>query len=129
MKQEIVYKELSYKINGLMFKVHNELGRYCNEKQCCDLLEQKLLEEKMDYEREVFLPKSFKGENQNRNKADFVIENKIIIEVKNKRFIEKNDFYQVKRYLIASNKKLGILVNFRDKHLKPKRILNSQFED
>ena len=36
MESEIIYKELSYIINGLLFQVHNDLGRYCNEKQVCD---------------------------------------------------------------------------------------------
>lgn len=113
----------------LMFKVHNERGRYCNEKQYGDALEKKLKEEKIKYEREKFLPVSFEGEAKNRNKVDFIVEDKIVIKLKSKRCIERNDFYQVKRYLIAFNKKLGLLVNFRDKYLKPKRVLNSQFAD
>lgn len=129
MKQELIYAELSYEISGLLFNAHNELGRYCNEKQYGDSLENKFKENKINYEREKFLPPSFEGEAANRNKVDFLIENKIILELKSKRFIEKNDFYQVKRYLIAFNKKLGLLVNFRDKYLKPKRVINSQFVD
>jgi hypothetical protein len=44
MKQEIIYKELSYEITGVLFDVHNELGRYCNEEQRGDLIEKKLEE-------------------------------------------------------------------------------------
>ena len=33
MKQELIYKDLSYEITGILFEVHNELGRYCNEKK------------------------------------------------------------------------------------------------
>jgi GxxExxY protein len=128
MKQELIYKELSYEINGILFSVHNELGRYCNEKQYGDLLEKKLKEGKIHYEREKIIPKSFEGENDNRNRIDFLIEDKIIIELKCKRVSEKSDFYQVKRYLIALNKKLGLLVNFRDKYLKSKRILNPDYK-
>jgi GxxExxY protein len=128
MKQELIYPELSYRIGGLLFEAHNKLGRYCNEKQYGDLLEQKLKENNIEYEREKILPKSFEAENVNRNRIDFLIENKIIIELKCKRLVEKSDFYQTKRYLISLNKKLGLLVNFRDKYLKPKRILNSNFK-
>lgn len=129
MNREIIHKELSYELCGLMFDVQNELGRYCNEKQYGDALEMKLKEAKLKYEREKFLPESFEGENKNRNKIDFIVENLIIVELKSKRAVERNDFYQVKRYLIAFNKKLGLIVNFRDKYLKPKRVLNSQFVD
>jgi GxxExxY protein len=79
MKRELVYKDLSYIITGLLFEVHNELGRFCNEKQCCDLFEKLLIENKIKYEREKVLPKLFEGEKSGRNRIDFIIENKIII--------------------------------------------------
>ncbi|OGF15826.1 hypothetical protein A3G56_00010 [Candidatus Falkowbacteria bacterium RIFCSPLOWO2_12_FULL_45_10] len=129
MKQELIYKDLSYEIGGVLFEVHNELGRYCNEKQCCDLIEKKLGEKRLKYEREKIIPTSFNGERTGRNRIDFIIEDKIILEVKCKRFIVREDFYQTKRYLEALNKKLGIIVNFRDVYLKPKRVLNSKYTD
>ncbi len=129
MKQNLVYKELSYEIIGILFEVHNELGGHGNEKQCGDLIEQKLKEYKIKYEREKRIPKLFKGEKSGRNIVDFIIENKIILELKCKRIISREDYYQAQRYLVAFNKKLGIIVNFRDKYLKPKRILNSKFKN
>ena len=129
MKQELIYKELSYAISGALFDVQNELGRYCNEKQYGDLLEKKLVERKLRYEREKFLPQSFEGEKANRNKIDFLIEDLIVIELKAKRLIERMDFYQTQRYLVALNLKLGLIVNFRERYLKPKRIINSQYKD
>lgn len=62
------------------------------------------------------------------NIADFLIENKIIIEAKAKQFILKDDYYQIQRYLQASNIKLGLLVNFRNKYIKPKRIIRIDTE-
>jgi GxxExxY protein len=128
MKQDLVFPELSYEISGLLFEVHNELGRYCGEKQYGDLLENKLQKNKILYERERVLPASFEGE-QSRNRVDFLIEDKIIIELKCKRINERNDFYQLKRYLIALRKRLGLLVNFRERYLKPKRVLNPNCKD
>lgn len=71
------------------------------------------------------MPASFEGEQNSRNKVDFLVENKIILEIKAKRILTRDEYYQVKRYLTALNKKLGILVNFRQKFIQPKRILNS----
>ena len=65
------------------------------------------------------------GEQGRRNIVDFLIEDKILLELKAKRIISKEDYYQVRRYLESLNLKLGLLVNFRDRYLKPKRILNS----
>lgn len=123
---KLIFPELSYEITGILFKIHNELGRFLNEKQYADAVEKMLKEEKIKYEREKDLPVSFEGEQKGRNKVDFVLENKIILELKAKRVVPREDYYQVKRYLEAANLKLGLLVNFRDKYLKPKRILNSK---
>lgn len=123
--EKIIYPELSYKINGILFAVHNELGQFCNEKQYCDFLESYLKKFNLKYEREKVLPPSFENEASGRNKIDFLIEDKIILEVKAKKFIVNEDYYQIKRYLTALNKKLGILINFRRKYITPKRILNS----
>ena len=84
----IIYKDLSYQINGVLFYVHNKLGNYCNEQQYCDAIEKQLQNKKVKYEREKVLPPSFDGE-ENRNKIDFLIGNKIIVEIKAKRLITR----------------------------------------
>src|SRR3989338_4717519 len=57
----IIFKELSYQINGVLFYVHNELGSYCNEQQYCDAIEKQFQQKKITYEREKILPPSFDG--------------------------------------------------------------------
>jgi len=129
MKNKLVYPELSYKITGILFEVHNELGRYLNEKQYGDSLESKLKENNISYEREKIVPIAFNGENKGRNKIDFSIEDKIVLEIKTKRVVTKEDYYQVKRYLKVQQKKLGLIVNFREKVLTPKRVLNPEVKN
>jgi len=87
------------------------------------LIENYFKESGINYEREKILPDSFEND-QRRNRVDFLIEDKIILELKTKRFVEKEDYYQIKRYLEALNKPLGILVNFRRRYITPKRIVN-----
>jgi len=120
-KAKIIYPELSYKLTGIFYKIHNELGRYCREKQYSDAVEKTLKEEKISYEKEkrILVNNNFSG-----NVADFIIENKILVEIKAKRFVTKEDYYQVKRYLKSRDLKLGLIVNFRNQYLKPTRILN-----
>ena len=36
---EILHKDLSYEINGILFEIHNKLGSFCNHKQYCQALE------------------------------------------------------------------------------------------
>lgn len=120
----IIYPELSYKITGVLFKIHNEIGRFCREIQYGDLLETKLKEEKIKYEREKPLP--IEGiENQFTNKVDFSIEDRILLEIKAKPVIVKEDYYQMNRYLNASGYKLGMLVNFRNTYLRPIRVIRA----
>jgi len=121
--EKILYPELSYRIVGLLFNVHNDLGRFRSEKQYSDAIDQELKKLDILYKREFRLPKSFEGEKSDRNIIDFVIDDKILKEIKAKTAVTKEDYLQVKRYLVSSSFKLGILVNFRRKYLTPKRIL------
>ncbi|MBI5079438.1 RIP metalloprotease RseP [Candidatus Wolfebacteria bacterium] len=116
----IIEAELSYKLTGLFFQTQNQLGRFAREKQYGDVLENLLKESNIRYKRE--LPVSV--ENYDSNKIDFFIDDKVILELKSKRFIDKSDYYQTKRYLDSMNLELGLIVNFREPHLKPKRVLN-----
>src|SRR3989344_4358444 len=120
----ILHKELSYIVNGILFEVHNEVGRFASEKQICDLIEAKLLERTVPYLREYILPVVHEGEKPGRHRIDFVIDNKIVLEIKFRNYLTKDDYDQVRRYLKTLNMALGILVNFRDERLHPKRILN-----
>lgn len=124
--KNVLYPELSYKICGLCFKVHNKLGRFCNELQYADALENLFKIEKIEYKREAPLPVSFEGENERRNIPDFTIQEIIILDLKAKRIISKDDYYQMRRYLKAFNKELGLIVNFREYYLSPKRVLNKE---
>lgn len=123
-EKELIYKDLSYQINGILFSVHNELGRYANEKQVCDYIEEKLKQNQLVYEREKNLKPSFPGEQLGRNRVDFIIQDLIILEIKTKNRIERCDYGQTIRYLESTDKKLGLLVNFKDNYLKIRRILN-----
>lgn len=124
INKNILYPELSYKIYGLCFSIHNKLGRYCNEKQYADALEDILEEQCINFVREAPLPSSFKGEQERRNIPDFIIDDKIIVELKTKPLILKEDYFQLKRYLASYKKELGLIINFRQKYIFPKRILN-----
>ena len=128
-KEKLIYPELSYKITGILFDTHNALGRFRNEKQYGDKIEKYLTDFGIQYGREQVLPQSFEGEAEGRNKVDFLVDDKIILEIKAKRILTKEDYYQTKRYLVALSKKLGILVNFRQKYIAPKRILNGSGQE
>ncbi len=124
---KVVHKELSYKITGLLFKTHQDLGRYRNEKQYADYFEKLLKDAEIKYEREYRFEDFQYGQGKVRCICDFIIDGKIILEFKVKDYITKKDYFQVRRYLITLNLQLALLVNFQQKRLVPKRILNSNY--
>lgn len=118
---QLVHPQLSYVIVGACFAAHNKLGQYAREKQYADFLEKHFNEKKIAYSREFVV-----GETGNR--VDFVIEDKVILELKAKDCITREDYFQVKRYLDALDIHLGILVNFRQNYIHPKRVLRGNPE-
>ncbi len=124
MSEKLVYEKLTYKLNGLFFQVHNQLGRFCKEKQYADALEIVLKQFGIAYKREYGVPFIVNGEEVKGNRVDFIIEEKIVVELKAKPFVVKEDYYQLQRYLEATGYRLGIIINFRKIYLQPKRVLN-----
>ena len=123
--RKILYPELSYKLTGLFFKAHKDLGRFCRERQYSDAVEELLKQNEVSYKREFEL-KKFKPTGPEGNRVDFLIEDKIIIDIKAKKFITKEDYIQMLRYLESASLELGMIVNFRNTYLKPKRVLNAK---
>ena len=121
--KQVLFPELSYQICGLCFNVHNQLGRFRSEKSYADALEMELKNAKVQYDREKALSPSFEGESQRRNIPDFIIDGKIVLDAKAKRLITTEDYYQMQRYLEVSKKELGLIINFRQNVLTPRRIL------
>jgi len=97
--KNLIYPELSYKITGILFKVHNKLGKYCKERQYQDAIEELFKKDCIKFEREKKLPIS---QEVGGNQVDFIVEDKIILECKAKPFVSKEDYYELMRYLKAS---------------------------
>ncbi len=121
----LVHPELSYQVVGILYEAHNEVSRFSSEQEIGDIIALRLKIVGIPFVREFNLQPIHRGEHNGRHRVDFLIEDKIVLEIKTKKFLTKEDYYQVQRYLKHLNLKLGILVNFRDERLHPKRILNS----
>ena len=121
-----LYKEESYKILGAAFAVHRELGCGFLERVYQDALEYEFRERGIPYEREKKIQIMYKGKPLGEPyRADFVCYGKIIIELKAVKTLEDTHYAQILNYLKATKMKLGILVNFHDIYIVPKRIVNT----
>ena len=120
----ILYKEESYAIVGALFDVYNHLGGGFSEIVYKDALEYELKTLNVPFEREkefkinykeLILPHKFY--------ADFVVFDKIILEIKSVENLNDKFIAQCINYLKVSNLKLAILANFHKDLLDHKRII------
>jgi len=121
----LAYPELSYQIVGLAMEIHNKLGNIYQEKHYQKVFEEKLKQLKVPYEKEKkIIAKTDNGCEIGEFSADFVVDNKILLEFKRVNFIHYNDIKQVLRHLDATGLKLGIIINFKLNRLQYKRVIN-----
>lgn len=121
---DIVYKEESYKIIGICMEVHNFFGHGFSEIVYKDALEIEFRKAGIFYEREKEYEVVYKGiVLPHRFYADFVIDDKIVLEVKSKKEIADADIAQAINYLKVSENKLSLIVNFGESKLNYKRII------
>ena len=121
---EWIYKDESYKIIGACMEVHNELGKGFSETVYKDALEIEFQLQGISYSREIQFEILYKGHLLPRKyNADFVVYDKIILEVKAIGTLDSGNLQQTLNYLAASKIKLGLLVNFGEDTLKYQRIL------
>ncbi len=120
----LILKKEAYKIVGRCFEVHNNLGAGFLEIVYKDALEYEFNHANIEYEREkhyevkykdIILPHSFY--------ADFVVIDKIILEVKSVKTLANEHIAQTINYLKVSGNKLGLLVNFGEESLEYRRLV------
>lgn len=121
---EIIYKELSYEVIGAMYEAYNNLGFGYREKVFHRAFAKELDVKHLKYKQEVPLKIVYKGELIGKYYLDFLIENKIIIEIKVAKDFYTKDIKQVLSYLKASNLKLGILIIITKEGIKYRRVVN-----
>jgi len=120
----LLYAEESYKINGALFEVQKELGPGLLEKVYQEAFEKELKLQGIPFEREKAFTIMYKGEVlEQKYIADFVIYDKIVVELKAVDELLPVHKAQVINYLTITGYKLGLLVNFNAQKLNPERIV------
>lgn len=122
-KRDLVERELSYKVVGVLFDVYNALGGGYQEKYYQRALAKEFEVRKMKFEEQVHVPLIYKNVSLGKYYLDFLIEDKVILEIKAANMFFARDIKQILAYLKAKNIPLGILANFGRNGLKLKRVL------
>lgn len=118
---DFLYGDLSYKIRGCAFKVYNTLGFGHKENIYQKALEDEFKKSEINFEKEKALPIIYNGKKIGTYKPDFIVGNKIIIEIKAVPLMPKDYETQLTYYLRSTNYKLGFLINFGNKKLDIRR--------
>lgn len=117
------FKVKIYKILGLCMEVHNNLGHGFLEIVYKDALEFEFKRNQIPYEREKEYPVNYKGILlPHRFFADFIVFEKIILEVKGVNGIHDEHVAQAINYLKVSKNEVALVVNFGEPKLTFKRI-------
>jgi len=118
--------EITYKVNGCAMKVHNTLGNGFQEviyQRCLALeLEKAGLAFVREHEQTIW----YDGVDVGTRRADFVVENEVVVEIKAIIRLENVHLAQAKNYVVAYDKKVGLLINFGVVSLEFKKVFNSR---
>jgi len=110
---ELIYKEESYKIVGACFEVYKEMGCGFLEAVYQECLEMEFAAQGIPFKPQAELGLNYKGTPLKKVYIpDFLVFDKIIVEIKAVRLLEDWERAQLHNYLKASGHKLGLLVNF-----------------
>ncbi|MBK8369801.1 MAG: GxxExxY protein [Saprospiraceae bacterium] len=123
----MVKDELTYKIIGCAMKVHNTLGPGFQEviyQRCLGIEFQKA---GLSYVREQEHTIYYEGIDVGTRRADFVVDNKIVVEIKALVNLEDVHLAQAKNYVVAYDFPNGLLINFGGQSLQHKLLFNPKY--
>ncbi len=122
--EKLLYSDLTYKINGLLFSVWTNVGPGHKEKFYQKAIAREFKDAGFVFEEQLPAKLVYKGEQLGIYYFDFLIENTIILEIKVRNYFSRQDIEQLLRYLRAKNLKLGIIAHFTKSGVKIKRVVN-----
>jgi GxxExxY protein len=123
-KNDLIHPELSYRIIGSAFEVFNEIGGGHKENIYQKGMNISFKNCQLNFKEQVYYPVTFKNNILGKNFFDFLIGEKIIVEIKSLSRFTKAHFDQVLRYLQVSKLQLALLITFGQEEVKYKRVVN-----
>jgi GxxExxY protein len=125
MNTELKYKDITEKIIGASFEVHKFLGNGFQEVIYQRALAYEMREAGLEFAREIEQEIYYKElpEPIGTRRADFVVEGKVLVELKALVMLEDVHLAQALNYLKAYKLEVGLLINFGAKSLEFKRLI------
>lgn len=114
--------DLIYRVIGCMIEVHKELGPGFLESVYHRALELELAHQGIGFESEKEIELRYRGKSIGTHRLDLVVENELVVELKTVEALHKKHYAQVRSYLKAQKKPVGLLANFSEYQLDPRRV-------
>jgi len=124
----MIKDELTYKTIGCAMKVHNTLGPGFQELIYQKCLAIELGRAGLSYVREQDHKIYYEGIEVGTRRADFVVENQIVVEIKALANLEDVHLAQAKNYVVAYDFPRGLLINFGAQSLQKKLLFNPKYQ-
>ena len=110
--------EISYKIRGIVYDIYNEIGPGLLESVYEEIMFDEIKAQGMKVERQVPIPLIWKGKKLEKGfRADLIVENKVLIELKSVEIIPKVFYKVFATYLKLTGLKLGLMINFYEENI------------
>jgi GxxExxY protein len=107
------YRQLTWDILGACIEVHRVLGPGLVESAYCKCLEIELRTRGLPFLKEVQVAIPYKGETiENAFRADFIIDRKVVLEIKSLSALDPVHEAQILTYLKLTGLEIGLLINF-----------------
>ena len=116
--------QLTYRVIGCAMKVHNTLGSGFQEVIYQRALAIEMSRAEIDFGREVEQPIYYEGIEIGSRRADFIVDKRVVVELKAVTTLEDVHLVQAKNYLAAYGFDVGLLINFGGQRLEHRRIFN-----
>jgi GxxExxY protein len=105
------FHRIDHRVTGEAFKIHNELGRFVNEKNCQSALHQRVMETDLSFAREVRITVSLEDFSKDYF-LDFLINHAVVVETKVVANVSNKHVAQVLNYLYLCDVQHGTLLSF-----------------
>ena len=121
--KQYLYKDITNKIISIAIQIHKAIGPGFKEKYYQRALYLEFKAARISFEREIKAILKYKKAVIGYHQMDFVINKKVVVEIKSTKGLTDIDIAQVRSYLKVSGYKLGLLLNFGTKKLEIKRVI------
>lgn len=116
------HSDITEKIIGCAMQVHSALGNGFQEVIYQRSLEIEMKMQGLQFHREYEMDIFYKGYKVGKRRADFFVENAVMVEIKAITKLEDVHLAQAINYLEAYNMEVGLLINFGTRSLEFKRV-------